>query len=228
VKNKFLLTRNVKKFQSAIQRINHKFHGVERIALISGEVGLGKTVAGLYFGVADGATMLTIWPNMSQHWLLRELAKELGMEPAWRTERLIEQIRQILIEEPRTIILDEVDHFFTENATKGIDAVETLRKIHDVCHCPMVFIGEERIEQKIARVPRLSDRIVEIVKFEKYTGNDVRDIVNQLSEYPFQDDAIEKITEMGNGKIRSIIKLINRAEGVARIHQLKTIGAKDL
>jgi DNA transposition AAA+ family ATPase len=228
MKEKFVVTKNIKKFQSAMQRISHKLYGVERIAVIAGEVGLGKTIAGLYFGVSEGATMLTVWPSMGAHWLLREIAKELGAEPvAWRTENLIEQIKKVLLEEPRIIILDEIDHFFRDNGNKGLDALETLRKIHDVCHCPMIFIGEEQIVKKIERIPRLNDRIVEIVRFERYKENDVRDIINQLSEYRFGEDAIEKITKMSNGRIRPIMKLIHVAEGAARIHQLKMITAKD-
>jgi DNA transposition AAA+ family ATPase len=228
MKEKFVVTKNIKKFLSAMQHIKHKLHGVERIAVLAGEVGLGKTVAGLYFGVSEGATMLTIWPAMSAHCLLRELAKELGVEPvAWRTENLIEQIKKILIEEPRTIILDEIDHFFRDNGDKGLDALETLRKIHDVCHCPMVFIGEEQIDKKIARIPRLNDRIVEIVRFERYRESDIKDIVAQLSEYRFEDDAIEKITKVSAGRMRPVMRLIHVAEGAARIHQLKTITARD-
>ena len=227
MKEKFVITKNIKKFQSAVQRVNHFLHGVERIALVAGEVGLGKTVAGLYFGVSDGATMLTIWPGMSQHWLLRELAKELGVEPAWRTERLIEQVKKVLIEEPRTLIFDEMDHFFRDDGAKGIDALETLRKIHDLCRCPMVFIGEEQINKKIARIPRLNDRIVEFVRFERCKENDVKDMIGQLSEYRFEDDAIQKITKMSDGRIRPIMRLIHAAEGAARVHHLKAIGAKD-
>lgn len=99
MREKFVVTKNVKKFQSAMQRVNHKLHGIERIALVAGEVGLGKTVAGLYFGVSDGATMLTVWPGMSRHWLLRKLLKELGVEPAWRTEVLVEQVGDVLRKE---------------------------------------------------------------------------------------------------------------------------------
>ena len=227
MKSIFVATKNTKRFQLAIQRINHKLHGVERLALVAGEVGLGKTVSGIYFGVANGATMLSVWPGMSRHWLLRSLAKELGLEPAWRTERLIEQIRIALLKEPRTLIFDEFDHFFRDNDAKRIDALETLRKIHDVCQCPMVFIGEERIDKKIDRIPRLSDRIVEIVRFERYKEGDVKDMIGQLSEYRFENDAIQKITKVSDGRIRPIMKLIHAAEGAARIHHLKVIGVKD-
>jgi DNA transposition AAA+ family ATPase len=228
MKEKFVVTKNIKNFLSVMQRIKHRLHGVERIAIVAGEVGLGKTVAGLYFGVSEGATMLTVWPGMTQHWLLRELAKELGVDPvAWRTENLIDQIKKVLLEDPRTIILDEIDHFFRDNGEKGIDALETLRKLHDVCHCPMVFIGEEQIDKKIARIPRLNDRVVEIVRFERYKEGDVKDIVGQLSEYRFGDDAIEKITKVSAGRIRPIMRLVHVAESAARIHQLKMITAKD-
>lgn len=227
MKEIFVATKNTKRFQLAVQRINHKLHGVERLALVAGEVGLGKTVAGIYFGVANGATMITVWPRMTQHWLLRVLAKELGLEPAWRTEKLIEQIQEALRREPRTIIFDEFDHFFRDNDAKRIDALETLRKIHDTCWVPMVFIGEERIDKKIDRIPRLSDRIVEIVRFERYKDTDVKDMIGQLSEYRFENDAIQKITKMSDGRIRPVMKLIHAAEGAARIHHLKTIGTKD-
>lgn len=227
MKAKFVVTKNVKKFLSAIQRINHKLHGVERIAVVTGEVGLGKTIAGLYFGVQNGATILTIWPRMTQHWLLRELVKELGAEPAWRTERLIEQVRGELIKKPRVIIFDEIDHFLRDGDAKRIDALETLRKIHDICYCPLIFIGEEWINKKIERIPRLYDRVVETVKFEKLGESDVKDVINQLSEYRFNDDAIEKITKISNGRIRPVMRLIHSAEGAARIHQLKNITAED-
>jgi DNA transposition AAA+ family ATPase len=223
----FVATKNTKRFQLAVERINHKFHGIERLALVTGEVGLGKTISAIYFAVKWDTLFLTVWPRMTQHWLLRVLAKELGLEPAWRTERLIEQIKEILHREPRTIIFDEFDHFFRDNDAKRIDALETLRKIHDVCHCPMIFIGEERIDKKIERIPRLSDRIVEVVKFEKYKEGDVKDMIGQLSECRFESDAIEKITKMSDGRIRPIMKLIHAAEGAARIHHLKSIGAQD-
>jgi DNA transposition AAA+ family ATPase len=223
----FVATKNTKRFQLAIERINHKFHGIERLALVTGEVGLGKTISAIYFGVKWDTLYLKVWPRMTQHWLLRVLAKELELEPAWRTERLIEQIKETLTREPRTIIFDEFDHFFRDNDAKRIDALETLRGIHDVCYCPMIFIGEEQINKKIERIPRLSDRIVEVVKFEKYKEGDVKDMIGQLSECRFENDAIEKITKMSNGRIRPIMKLIHAAEGAARIHHLKAIGAKD-
>ena len=224
----FIITKNVRKFQTAIQRINHNRRGMERMALVTGEVGLGKTEAALYYGAHNGAVIIRMWEMMSGHWLLRELVKELGVEPAWRTEKLVDQLKEHLLPKPRTIILDEVDRFLMNQDRKKIAVLETLRDIHDVCHCPMVFVGEEWIDKKIKRLPRLYDRIVEIARFEKFKVNDVKQFIGELSEYQFGDDAVEKITQESGGRIRPIMNLINRAEDAAKIGQLKMITAKDL
>jgi len=228
MKDRFVITRNVKKFHAAMQRINHNRHGIERMALVMGEVGLGKTAAAHNYGAYNGAVMIRMWEMMSGHWFLRELVKEIGVEPAWRTEKLVDQLREHLLPRPRTIILDEVDRFLKDQNPKKMAVLETLRDIHDVCHCPMVFIGEEWIGQRIMCFPRLSDRIIEVVRFEKLDFSDVKYLVGELSEYRFDDDAIGRIMEDGEGRIRPIMSLINRAEDAAKSGQLKTITARDL
>jgi hypothetical protein len=52
-------------------------------------------------------------------------------------------------------------------------------------------------------------------------------MIGQLSEYRFENEAIQKITKMSDGRIRPVMKLIHAAEGAARIHHLKSIGAED-
>lgn len=228
MKSHFVVTKNVRKFEAAVQRINHNRRGVERMALVTGEVGLGKTEAALWHGAHNGAIIIRMWEMMTAHWLLRELVRELGVEPAWRTEKLVDQLKEHLILKPRTIILDEVDRFLKSQDTKKTAVLETLRDIHDVCHCPMVFVGEEWIEMKMKRLPRLYDRVVEIAKFEKFDIDDVKHLVTELSDYRFSDDAIKKITDESAGRIRPLMSLINRAEDAAKIGQLKMISGADL
>ena len=228
MKEKFVLTRNVRKFQAAVQKIKHDRHGLERMALVCGEVGLGKTEASLWYGAHNGAIIIRMWEMMTGHWLLREIVKEIGVEPAWHTEKLVDQLKEYLSPRPRTIILDEVDRFLKDENPKKAAVLETLRDIHDVCHCPMVFVGEKWIDMKMKRLPRLYDRVVEIARFERFDVADARHLIGELSEYRFSDDAIEKITQESDGRIRPIMNLINRAEDAAKIGQLKIITAKDL
>lgn len=228
MKDHFVITKNVKRFQMVINRINHKLRGVERMALVTGEIGLGKSEAAIQYGAHNGAVILNIWPKMSQHWLLRALVWELGMEPAWRPEKLIEQLKGRLLGKPRTIIFDEIDHLFRDSGSGKVDALETIRKVHDVCHCPIVLIGEEWIDKKISKFPRIDDRIVERTKFEKFDFSDVKQIIGELSDFRFENDAIEKITQDSGGRFRPIMSLIHAAEERAKMNGLRTVGAKDL
>ncbi len=228
MKEKFVITKNVKKFQVAVQRVNHDRRGVERMALVTGEVGLGKTEAALWYGAHNGAVIIRMWEMMTGHWFLRELVKEIGVDPVWRTEKLVDQLKEHLSPRPRVIILDEVDRFLKNQDSKKVAVLETLRDIHDVCHCPMIFVGEEWIDSKMKRLPRLYDRIVEIARFEKFNADDVRQFLAELSDCRFSEDAIEKIARDSGGRIRPIMKMINQAEEIARAGQLKTINARDL
>ena len=228
MKEKFVITKNVKKFNSALHRIANRSRGKERIAIVSGEVGLGKTDAAAAYGASTGAVVIRMWQMMTGHWLLTKIVNRLGEEPYWRTEKLAEQIEKNLRDRPRTIIFDDIDRFFKDTGAKKMDVIETLRDIHDVCHVPMVFIGEEWIEKKIKKFSRLDDRVIERVRFERFTEADVSELINEIAEYKFSPDAIQKITSDGGGRIRPIMNLIDVAEKTAKIKGLKTIDSKDL
>ncbi len=228
MKEKFVITKNVKNFNAAMHRINNKTRGKERITIVSGEVGLGKTDAAAAYGAGNGAIVIRMWQMMTGHWLLTKLVTRLGEAPYWRTEKLAEQIEKSLKEHPRTIIFDDIDRFFQDVSSKKMDVIETLRDVHDVCHIPLVFIGEENIEEQIGRFSRLNDRVVERVRFERFKEPDVAQIISEVGECKFSSDAIGKITADGHGRIRPIMNLIDLAEKAAKINQWKTIEAKDL
>lgn len=228
MKEKFVITKNVKKFNSALHRIENRSRGKERIAVVSGEVGLGKTDAAAAYGAGNGAIVIRMWQMMTGHWLLTKMVNRLGEEPFWRTEKLAEQIEKNLKGRPRTIIFDDIDRFFQDVGSKKMDVIETLRDIHDVCHVPMVFIGEEWIEKKLIKFPRLNDRIVERVRFEKFNDADVSELISEVGEFKFAPEAIQKITTDAGGRIRPIMNLIDVAEKTAKIKGLKIIESKDL
>ncbi|PIX23345.1 MAG: hypothetical protein COZ69_08745, partial [Deltaproteobacteria bacterium CG_4_8_14_3_um_filter_45_9] len=56
MKDVFVLTKNVKRFRCAVDRIHHaKLKGVERMALIFGAPGLGKTETALQYAAKNGS-----------------------------------------------------------------------------------------------------------------------------------------------------------------------------
>ncbi len=222
MKDKFVFTKNVKRFHTAIEHVNHKMKGVERMALVFSDPGLGKTETALHYAANNGSVMIRTKKLMSGRWLLEEIVEELGASPAWKTKELFGQAVSLLSGRPRTIILDEVDYFTSDSRV-----IETLRDLHDIAHCPMVFIGMGQADKKLMRYPHLYDRFVEVVKFEKLDRDDVALMCKELSEIEFQADAVDRISMESGGTIRKIINMLHRAEKAAAANRAKTISAKD-
>jgi DNA transposition AAA+ family ATPase len=223
MRDHFVITKSIRRFQDGIDHINHKLKGVERMLLAVGEPGLGKTEAAIRYCAMNGAVMVRTLEMMTGSWMLRTLVKELGGSPYYRSDKNQELIEQLLASKPRTIIFDEVDRF-----TRKPEILESLRDIHDICHCPMVFIGEETADKKLMHNRRLYRRFVEIVRFEKLDTDGVHQFLKEMSEWKYQDDAVEKITRDSSGKISEIVTMIHHAENWAKRNDAKTIGAKDL
>jgi DNA transposition AAA+ family ATPase len=216
------MTKNAKRFQSAVERINHKLKGVERLALVIGEPGLGKTETAIHYCAQSGAVIIRILRLMTGPWLMRKIVSELGASPSFRTHENFDRIGDLLDGKSRTIIFDEVDRLANET-----EVLEVLRDIHDVYHVPMVFIGEEAADKKLRTNRRFYRRFVEFVKFERLDAEGVRQFVMELSSYRFQDNAVDRIAAETSGKISDIISMIHRAEAAAATNNLKSIDAKD-
>lgn len=222
MRDHFVVTKSITKFQEGIDHINHKLKGVERMLLAVGEPGLGKTEAAIRYCALNGGVLIRTLEMMTGSWMLRTLVKELGGAPYYRSDKNQELIEELLASKPRTIIFDEVDRF-----TRKPEILEALRDIHDVCHCPMVFIGEETADKKLMHNRRLYRRFVEIVRFEKLDTDGVKKFLGEMSEIKYQDDAVEHIAGGSNGKISGIITMIHQAEHWAKRNSGRPIGAKD-
>jgi len=223
MKNIFVSTQSVGNFYEGIREINHKLKGVERMLLATGEPGLGKTEAAIHYAAQNGAVLIRTLQLMTGPWLLREVVKELGAAPERRIADVFDQIVDLQKTKPRTIIFDEVDRF-----AEKTEILETIRDIHDVCHCPIVFIGEEMADKKLMRYRRLYRRFVKTIKFEKLDRIGVGEFIKQVSEVKFESEAIDRITSESGGKISEIITLIHRAEAAARRYPDKPIGSKEI
>ncbi len=224
MKNQFVEIKNVKRFRSAVDRIHHaKLKGVERMALVFGAPGLGKSETALQYAAQNGALYMRMKKLMSARWFLRELVDSLGRSPVWTTEGLFNQVISILKERNRTLMLDEVDYF-----TSDSKVTETLRDIHDVTGTPMLFIGMQQADKRLMRYPHLYDRFVEVVKFQPLDREDVELMIKELSDIVFDGDAVDKVVAESEGKIRRVMAMIHRAEYIAARNRLKSISSKDI
>lgn len=217
MKNIFVKTKNVKSFIALANKLKNAKNNVPKMGLVFGEPGLGKTNAILWWAIQQDALIITAKNCMTPKWLLKQLVSDLGEAPKTLVADLFEQAVAKLVEKPRMIIVDEIDYLI--NNTR---AIETIRDLHDETGIPILLVGMGVVDKKLSRYKHFFDRIVEIYKFIPFDFDDVKTIINTLSDIPFEDSAIEVIYQKSN-RFRQIVKLILKFENLAKTNEYNVI-----
>lgn len=222
MKKVFVKTANVKRFLSAMNRLQNRQDGIPGMALIYSDPGLGKTKTAAWWVNQNDAIFIRTKKLMTGRWLLEELVVELGEAPMWRVSDLYRQARSLLLERQPMVFIDEIDYL-----THDARIIESLRDLHDDTGVPIVFIGMGMADKKLGRYRHLYDRFSEIIKFHDLGESDVRIIVNEMCEVRLSDDAVKYIHSQAK-RFRKIIVRLYRCEQLAHINNLKEIKAEHL
>lgn len=209
MKTTFIKTKNVKRFVALMDELQKLPSNIPKLALVFGEHGLGKSQAIQWWADKNDSVYVRANRGMTSRWLLSEIAEELGENPYWHTQETFELIESHLQQNPKIIIIDEID-YLTEKHT-----IETLRDLHDRTGCPIVLVGMGAVDKKLSRYPHLCDRIYKTLKFEQFHKEDITNILNELCDLKFTDDAIEYIATRTN-QFRQLVKLINKIEKLSQ------------
>ena len=187
------------------------------MALVYGEPGLGKSRTALWLAAQNDAIYIRSSNLMTGRWFLEELVEELGDMPRYLTSDLFRQCINKLVEKPQMIIIDEIDYLAGDKK-----AIETIRDIHDKTNVPVILVGMSMADKKLLRYRHLYDRLSEIIKFNSFSFEDVKNIVNQLSEIQVTDPAISLIHNQSN-RFRQIVRLITKIETIAATNNIETV-----
>lgn len=213
MKKVFVKTKNVKKFVALMSELQELPPNIPKMALVFGDYGLGKSETIQWWCFKNNCVYVRANQGMTRKWLLSEIAIELGEKPNWNSQENFELIERKLQQETKTIVIDEVDYLIEKKS------VETLRDLHDRTGCPMVLVGMEYLDRKLAKYPHLLDRIYKTFKFENYDKEDIMQILSELSDINITNDGLEYLTTRAN-QFRQIVKLVNQVEKLAKTNQI--------
>ena len=216
MKKTFIRTKNVKQFVSLMDELQKVPPNIPKMALVYGEHGLGKSQTIQWWADKNDSVYVRATQGMTSTWLLSEIVEELGEEAYWHLHDNFEIIENILREHSKVIIVDEIDYLIDKNI------IETLRDLHDKTACPVVLVGMGAADKKLARYPHLMDRIYKKLKFEKFNSDDIKEILTELTDLKFKDDAIEYLATRTN-QFRQLVKLINRIEKLMKTNQIEEL-----
>lgn len=212
----FIKTKNVKQFITLMDELQKLPPNIPKLALVYGEHGLGKSQTIQWWADKNDSVYVRATQGMTSRWLLTEIAEELGEDPYWHTQETFTLIENHLRQNPKTIIVDEVDYLVEKHT------IETLRDLHDRTGCPIVLVGMGYADKKLARYPHLMDRIYKTLKFERFNQDDITDILQQLTDLSFTEDAINYLATRIN-QFRQLVKLINKIEKLSQTNQIETL-----
>lgn len=218
----FAITKNVERFIHGVEVVNTPIKGRIGNGLFFGPPGTGKTDVGQWYSAQNNVPYIRARDISSRRSLLSNIVTELGEAPYFGSDALFNQIVESLIDNPRTIIVDEVDYL-----VRG-GAVEVLRDINDMTNSPVIMMGMEHVDKKLRRFLHLYDRFTAIVKFELFDRTEIARLAEEICNVALSACAIDFIEKSSKGKLRLTTTWFARAEQLAGRNNLDVITSAHL
>lgn len=215
--NVFVKTTNVKRFVGLMEDLKKLPPNIPKLALVYGDHGLGKTKTLLWWATKNDAIYIRANNDITQNGLLKNIMEELEIKPFHAMQDNYNEIIKRLRLAPKIIIVDEVDYLIGSK-----NAIEIIRDIQDNTGSPIVLSGMGFVDKKISRLKHFDDRLFKKLRFEHYNEEDLRDILIQITDLEFSDDAITYLATRTN-RFRQLVKTISKAEQIAKSNGIKEI-----
>jgi len=193
------------------------------IGVIMGDAGTGKTFAVKSFmETSSKAVYITAEDIMGFRNLIESLGDAIGTyisgSSAWKMEQ---DIIKSLIWSPKTIIIDETEKLMGKSSTLKI---EILRRIHDECSgrgTSLILVGSLFMESFLKRknlkenYGQIDSRIDYVYKTKGLSGKEFDLFLNEYSiDSKAKAEIITKVSHDERGKMRKLIKLLNRCTDI--------------
>jgi hypothetical protein len=214
MKKVFIRTKNVKRFVALMDELQKLPPNIPKLALVYGEHGLGKTYSIMWWATKNNAVYVRANNEMTQNALLKSIVEELGERPFYIMQENFNLVIKHLKSEPQILVVDEADYLIGNK-----NVIEVLRDIQDNTGSPIVLVGMGLIDKKIARFKHFEDRIYQKLKFEHFNQEDISEILSQLTDLKFTEDAILYLSTRTN-QFRQLVKTIEKLEKLAKTNQI--------
>jgi DNA transposition AAA+ family ATPase len=225
MKRQFVKLSNLHRFMAGLDALEKRAAPEACIMVVTSEPGYGKTQTLLWYSTQSAdAIYLRAKSGYTRHWFLADLLQELGGVPTKFNEEMFREVIKRMRGRNYVIILDEIEH-----AVADAHVLEALRDLTDLLETPVVMVGMDQAQAKIARHPQISSRVAVVVHFQPASVEDIATTARELLEgVTLQDDLLREIQAQTKGRMREIMNALAVCERLARQSKAKTLSKADM
>lgn len=223
----FAPTSNLERLLAGVDIVKRRGAREAGYLLVTSVPGYGKTETLLWLASQkpDSIIYLRAKSGWTRHWFLSDLHNEVRHAPSRHTEDLFQAALAILKSRPDyTLIIDEVEHALLDKRV-----VECIRDLSDLAKIPVILVGMEEVQAKLARFPQLSSRVAAVAHFQPATLKDVMAVANTLLEgVAITEDLATEILAHSHGLMRGVLNALARVEAEAKLRKAKQMTLADM
>jgi len=225
LKRQFVKVSNLHRFMAGLDALEKRAAPEACIMVVTSEPGYGKTQTLHWYSTqSSDAIYLRAKSGYTRHWFLSELIQELGGVPSKNNEEMFREAVKRMQGHQYVLIVDEVEH-----ALADCHVLESLRDLSDLLETPVVMVGMDQAQARIARHPQISSRVAVVVHFQPASTEDIATTAKELLEgVTLQDDLIQEIQVQTKGRMREVMNALAVCERLARQSKARTLSKADM
>lgn len=193
--------KNIARFAEALESVTDADHSSERMVLVHGATGVGKSTALAYFMNRFNAVYVEASPAWSLGSMLRAILAAMGQNARQRAADMEQQIVDELAGEGRPLFVDEMDYLFLPGQETSLRMLEALHSIHDKSRMPVVMVGMDKIDRKIKAREQIARRVFQWVEFCDLDREDARIAADALCDVYVEDDLLDALFAATQGRM---------------------------
>jgi len=222
MKDKIVVTDNMARFVAGVEALINKPERLDRMGLIYGKWGLGKTTTMQWYYTNNPSfyrRSMAAWtrsPNM----MLEDLLRAYRVEARGRFKSDIRELIRVAKRHRLPLFIDEADRVVRKSIL-----IETIRDIHDLTRIPIILIGQEHIVNLLQRrdLGQVFSRITEVVEFEELNITDIQNISRELCDLECSSKVAAYIHTVTIGDFRLLNAFLTRAENLCAFNKTSEI-----
>lgn len=219
MRHKMAIVKNLLSLRSAYEALAQRGAGVEGMGLVFGQAGFGKSTALTWLRAQTNGVHVRALRTWTQTTMLAAIMRELGVEPMTRSANMVSEIVRLLTTSNRGLYVDEIDYL--ASTRYELSLIDTLRDIHDLSKMPVLLIGMEGVQRRLAHRLQLARRITQWVEFLPCDLDDAKVLADTVCEAQLDDELLASLHAEAKGNIGLMSNGLARIEQFAKANSMK-------